>query len=127
MKNLFISISNNSIKAAIDIVSKGFALRDAIHKAHLKTLKGFQHKALNEFYDELLDLIDEFAETYQGRTNSTPDYSFEVSENKDANQLIQDYVKFLDSNKELLSSELQSLVDDILVLCNKTLHLLKLT
>lgn len=43
-----------------------FYCRDLIHLAHLKTTSFAAHKALNEAYDELLDLTDDIAETLQG-------------------------------------------------------------
>jgi len=47
-----------------------FQIRDQIHLQHLK-VNGIgayaQHKALNEFYDGLLDLLDGLLESYQGK------------------------------------------------------------
>ena len=44
-----------------------FASRDFAHKAHLKTDSFSQHKALNDFYDEIVELADDFAESWMGR------------------------------------------------------------
>ena len=44
-----------------------FASRDYAHKAHLNTTSFAQHKALNDFYDEIVELADDFAETWMGR------------------------------------------------------------
>ena len=44
-----------------------FASRDYAHKAHLKTDSYAQHKALNEFYDGIVELADDLAETWMGR------------------------------------------------------------
>jgi len=51
---------------AEQFVSKALFDRDAAHIAHWKTKSYAEHKALNEFYDELLELIDGFVEQYQG-------------------------------------------------------------
>lgn len=51
---------------AEEFVSKALFDRDAAHLAHWKTKSFAEHKALNEFYDELLELIDGFVEQYQG-------------------------------------------------------------
>lgn len=44
-----------------------FASRDYAHKAHLATESYAQHKALNSFYDGIVDLADTFAEAWMGR------------------------------------------------------------
>lgn len=51
---------------AEEFVSKALFDRDAAHIAHWKTKSYAEHKALNDFYDELLELIDGFVEQYQG-------------------------------------------------------------
>lgn len=51
---------------AEEFVSKVLFDRDAAHIAHWKTKSYAEHKALNEFYDEVLELIDGFVEQYQG-------------------------------------------------------------
>lgn len=48
------------------IVGMLFADRTWAHMAHLKTPKYSRHKALNAFYDEVVDLADSFAEVSQG-------------------------------------------------------------
>lgn len=51
---------------AEEFVSLVLKDRDSAHIAHWKTKSYAEHKALNEFYDELLELIDGFVEQYQG-------------------------------------------------------------
>lgn len=51
----------------IDIASKLFNARTQVHIYHLQTKSYSQHKALNEFYDEILDLTDAYIETIQGK------------------------------------------------------------
>lgn len=51
---------------AEEFVSLVLKDRDAAHIAHWKTKSFAEHKALNEFYDEVLELIDGFVEQYQG-------------------------------------------------------------
>lgn len=41
--------------------------RDLAHREHWKTQSYAQHVALNEFYDDILDVTDSFVEKYQGR------------------------------------------------------------
>ena len=44
-----------------------FAGRTVTHIQHLKTKSYAEHKALNEFYDEIIDLADDLAEATQGQ------------------------------------------------------------
>ena len=46
-----------------------FLARDIAHRVHLKTRSYAEHKALNEFYDEIVGHADDFAEAYQGCYN----------------------------------------------------------
>ena len=50
-----------------DFVGHLFLARDVAHSVHLHTRSFSKHSALNEFYDNILDLTDKFAEAYQGR------------------------------------------------------------
>ena len=55
---------------AAEFVGTLFLARDVAHSVHLN-VKGIgsfaKHMALNEFYDNIVDLADKFAEAYQGR------------------------------------------------------------
>ena len=44
-----------------------FMSRDYAHRAHLMTGSYAKHKALNEFYDDIVGLADSLAETAQGK------------------------------------------------------------
>lgn len=44
-----------------------FAGRTVTHIMHLKTKSYAEHKALNEFYDDIIDLADGLAEATQGQ------------------------------------------------------------
>jgi len=50
-----------------EFFGKLFAIRDAIHLAHLSTKSYAQHVALGSFYDSLLEFTDGLIESYQGK------------------------------------------------------------
>ena len=50
-----------------DFIGTLFLARDVAHSVHLNTRSFSKHKALNIFYERVLDATDNFAETYQGR------------------------------------------------------------
>ena len=50
-----------------DFVGMMFLARDVTHSVHLNTRSYAKHKALQKFYENIIDLADGFAEAYQGR------------------------------------------------------------
>ena len=50
-----------------DFIGMLFLARDVTHSVHLNTRSYSKHKALGKFYDEIVDLADNFAEAYQGK------------------------------------------------------------
>lgn len=50
-----------------DFIGLMFLARDVTHSVHLNTRSYAKHKALQEFYEEIVDLADGLAESYQGR------------------------------------------------------------
>ena len=50
-----------------DFIGTLFLARDVSHSVHLNTRSYAKHVALNEFYDNILDLADKLAEAAQGR------------------------------------------------------------
>lgn len=52
---------------ACDFVGLFFLARDVTHSVHLNTRSYSKHKALQKFYEGIIDLADSFAEAYQGR------------------------------------------------------------
>lgn len=44
-----------------------FMSRTLSHMSHLQTKSYAEHKALNKFYDEIVDLVDDLAEAAQGQ------------------------------------------------------------
>jgi len=50
-----------------EIISQLFIARDIAHSLHLRSKSFAKHIALNDFYEEIVDIADEIAETYQGQ------------------------------------------------------------
>lgn len=50
-----------------EFVGMLFLARDVTHSVHLNTRSYAKHKALGHFYDDIIELADNFAEAYQGR------------------------------------------------------------
>ena len=50
-----------------EFISMLFGTRDAAHAAHLKTTSFAEHKALDDYYSGIVDLVDSLAESAQGK------------------------------------------------------------
>lgn len=50
-----------------DFIGQLFLARDVAHSVHLNTRSYAKHKALQKFYENIVDLADGLTEAYQGR------------------------------------------------------------
>ena len=98
-------------------------------RKHLKSTKHDEHIILNDFYDDMLDAVDELTEAYMAQNGKVEGY---VNLFKDTKKLpAYDYVKtiydFTKENRDLVGdeTEIQGLVDDILTVCDTAMYKLK--
>ena len=104
-------------------------IRNNVHLEHWATESFAAHKALNEFYDGLLDLIDTFVETYQGRYGRLNIVGVSSLKKDDGTSLADKAYGFCDTIEKKLKKEdtdLMNIVADIKGLCNHTKYLLTL-
>lgn len=50
-----------------ELATRVFQARDAAHRAHWRTKSYAEHKALDEFYHDVVDAVDAIIECYQGQ------------------------------------------------------------
>ena len=82
------------------------------HKKHLMTGKYSDHKALNEFYDEMPDLVDALVEHWQGTHGKVKDLKNDLlSDNMDT-------VKYMEELLDMCKDAKESLLDDDEALCS---------
>ena len=102
-------------------------VRTNAHMLHLKTRSYAAHMALGSFYDELVDLVDSFAEAYQGRYGllNYPDVPFK--QESDAIMMLKTVRRYIDDNRigMVPDSELQNIIDEIVALIDSTLYKLE--
>jgi hypothetical protein len=111
-----------------------FHARQQAHFWHLETKSFAEHKALNEFYDEILNLTDELLEAYLGKNERINFGEIKMTFKSYSEENVNDYFKrlenFVKSSRKKIEEEknfdIVSLIDDILVLINKTTYLLTL-
>ena len=102
-----------------------FHSRDAMHIAHLQTTSFAEHKALNGYYDGILDLTDKFIEVYFGRFKRVEIVIPEAKIQSSVEHL-KELQQLIDGERNNYPSELQNIMDEMLSLVNKTLYLLTL-
>jgi DNA-binding ferritin-like protein len=88
-----------------------------------------EHKALNEYYDEIVNLVDEFVEAFQGKYGIIRGYSSPAVFREDDNLII--YYKalsqYVDKTRHSVADDtyLQNLIDEIYQLIETTLYKLQ--
>jgi len=97
-------------------------------KKHLKTDKYSDHMALDEFYKDIVELVDTLIENYQGVEGKVENLkNLMDGEEMGTIEYLEELREFVkDGQKEFLKdSELKSDVDSILSLIDSTLYKLK--
>lgn len=109
-----------------------FQTRTQAHIFHLQTNSFAAHKALQEYYEGIVGLIDQIAEAYQGKYGILTGYrmNLSVTDLADGQQAIQYFdqiLRFLELKRPSLprDSYLQNLFDTVEELVASTAYKLK--
>jgi len=97
------------------------------HFMHLQTDSYAKHKALQKYYEQIVDLADTYAEVYQGCYEVIKAYPSDFPLAKDPLKYITAMKDFVEDIRIELPSEsqLQNIVDEICSLIDSTLYKLK--
>lgn len=128
-----ISENNDVVK----FFSKIFESREMAHVYHLQ-VRGEEgshaaHKALEEYYEDILELLDNTIEVYQGQYGVIDGYDIiDTSDTKTKDfvayfEEVADYIKHAKQCIVEEDTHTHSLIDDIVCLIYKTLYKLKFT
>jgi DNA-binding ferritin-like protein len=107
-----------------------FLARDVTHSVHLNTRSYSKHKALQKFYENIIDRADTFAEAYQGRHGLIGPISL-MSAKKTENVVafLEDQLAELETMRydvcDKTDAPLQNLIDGIIELYLSTLYKLR--
>lgn len=104
--------------------------RTQAHVFHLQTTSYAEHKALNKYYDEVVDLFDGLMESYQGKYGIIKNFkSFKIEQYKNNKKTISYFERLLDlidENRDSVEdSFIQNQIDTIQELINSTIYKLK--
>ena len=97
------------------------------HFMHLSTKSLSVHEALNDYYHEIIDLVDEYAEAAMGRYEQIEKWPEEFHSATDPLEYLVNLKTFVEEARKQLpqDSELQNLVDEIADLINSTIFKVK--
>lgn len=103
---------------ASEFVGYLFLARDVAHSAHLATPSYAQHKALQEFYEGIVEVADKFAEAYQGRHGLIGPVALQRAEkNSDIVEFLQDSLETIEAGRyeicERSDTPIQNIIDEI--------------
>lgn len=119
------------MNTAEQFVSLVLLARDVTHLAHWKTKSYAEHKALNEFYDGVLELIDGFVEQYQGYYGNRMDIKRSEDDGKASPKEVLEYqCEWIEMKRYSICAKedtaLQNTIDEILRQYQSTLYMLTL-
>ena len=113
-----------------DFIGMLFLARDVTHSAHLNTRSYAKHKALQKFYENIIDLADGFAEAYQGRHGLIGAITLQSSKKTtNVTEFLEDQLEEIEKCRyevcDKTDTALQNLIDGIVELYLSTLYKLK--
>ena len=117
-------------KKIADFIGMLFLARDVVHSVHLNTRSYAKHKALQKFYENIIDVADDFAETYQGRYGLIGPISL-MSAKKTTNviEFLEGQLAEIEEARysicDKTDTPLQQLIDNIVELYLRTIYKLK--
>ena len=113
-----------------EFIATLFLARELAHRYHLATKSYSQHKALQNFYEDLLDLIDDLAEMTQGAHGMLDiPVLTEKQSYKEPLYCIVDKLKYVETNRYKAYSQkdtaLQNKIDEIVEVFLRTIYKLE--
>jgi len=121
----------------VSLFSKLFESREMAHIYHLQVNGEMgshaAHTALGEYYDGVLDLIDDLIETYQGQYGIVDGYETidtNDTRTKEKIEYFEELSEFVKHARKAISEEdthLQNIIDEVVALIYRTLYKLKFT
>lgn len=107
-----------------------FLSRDLAHREHLRTQSYSQHKALQSFYEDVIDYADSLAELYQGRNGLLKDIPLMDDEpSEDIADTLESYMKMIEDMRfkavDKADTPIQNKIDEVVGLYLSTLYKLR--
>lgn len=111
-----------------ELIAKVFMARNNTHIAHWKTKSYAEHVALGDFYDGVIDLLDNLVECYQGNFGIIGDIPKDEMHHDGCIECLSDQVAWIAKNRSKIAKNvaaLENIVDELTSLYLKTLYKLE--
>lgn len=97
------------------------------HILHLQSRSYSEHKALEGYYTEIGDLVDDYVEAYQGKFGIIEGYGLEYAEPEPALEYLIGLSEYIKTAREQLpqDTELQNIIDEMAALVDSTIYKLR--
>ena len=112
-------------------ISTLFSSRTQAHVFHLQTDSFAEHKALNDYYDEIIDITDGLVESYQGKYGIIRGYgNIALQEFQNCEGVIMYFetlYTYVEKSRQILPQDtyIQNQIDEITALITSTLYKLR--
>ena len=113
-----------------DFVGLLFLARDVTHSTHLNTRSYAKHKALQKFYENIIDLADDFVEAFQGKHGLIGAVTLQsAKKTSNVTEFLEDQLKQIEDERYEICAQsytpIQNIIDEIIGLYLLTLYKLK--
>jgi hypothetical protein len=116
-------------EATTKFISTLMGSRTQAHIFHLQSPSYAQHKALQKYYEDIVDLIDSYVESCQGRHGIIRGYqpTTQIFEDDSTLKYFMGLQKFVDGIYEQLpeDTDLRNIADEIKALISQTIYKLR--
>lgn len=112
-----------------ELVTRLFHARTAAHIMHLQTRSYPVHKALEEFYDEVVDLVDGIAEAWQGDYGLITEFPGRYIPYTEPLKMLTDLADWVEAHRSECcdkgDTHLQNEIDNVCTLIRRTQYKLR--
>lgn len=117
--------------AAGELVGMLFGARNIAHTIHLKTTSFAEHKTLEEFYTGIIPLVDDFAQSYQGRYGVRLNIPVVPNKYKGTiSEVLRAQMEWIEANRQAIcprtETALHNIIDEVVGLYQNILYQLTL-
>ena len=122
-------MENNALMG--QFISTLFASRTQAHIFHLQTPSFAAHKALNDYYDEIVGITDGLVESYQGKYGIITGYgNIALQEYQSCEAIIMFFetlCMYVEKSRQMIcqDSYIQNQIDEIVALIKSTIYKLR--
>ena len=106
------------------LIARVFSARNAAHRSHLLSKSFSEHMALGEFYDDIIEKIDEIIEVDQGMYGLIGDFTVEDFKPTDFAKFVREEAIWIEVNRSKFSkcNATLALIDDLTAIYLRTAY-----